>query len=353
MGDEQKRREVVELQIRAIMPNRFQPRTKPSDEGLQELASSIRQHGVLEPIIVRPIPLTWYEGTGRQYELIAGERRWRACSLAEIATIPALILESTTNDQMMLELAITENLQREDLHPLDEALAFGRMQSELDYSYAQIAERLGKSKGYVQNRLRLLSLDEELQQLVRDRPDTLGHVYELARVSDQVARTELITAVRDDSLTRAETRTRVQALLGKSEQPTIPSTQPEAAQDASYFQKYDQEEKKEPTDSVPAVSSSDESYFQKYDQPEEGQAVAEAEQETSRSHFQKYSHAEQPRHEIGSALFTPQEWSTLHALVTKMDQVLQHGHTLQEEEWPLLERLASRLHELLEMKNER
>ena len=84
----------------------------------------------------------------------------------------------------MIELAITENLQREDLHPLDEAMAFGRMQTELGYSYAQIAERLGKSKGYVQNRMRLLQLEEDLQLLVAERPDTLKHVSEIAKVSD-------------------------------------------------------------------------------------------------------------------------------------------------------------------------
>jgi ParB family chromosome partitioning protein len=350
MGDEHKRREVVALQVRAIMPNRFQPRTQPDEEGLQELASSIKQHGVLEPIIVRPIPLKLHEGTGRQYELIAGERRWRACSLAGMTTIPALILEDTTSDQMMLELAITENLQREDLHPLDEALAFGRMQSELGYSYAQIAERLGKSKGYVQNRLRLLNLDEELQQLVRARPDTLGHVYELARVPDQAARAELIAAVRDDALTRAETRTRVQALLGQPAPPADPQPQPEVDQETSYFQKYDQGEATEPATAAPPP---DEPYFQKYDQAGEGQAgEEEIDPETSRSYFQKYDQAEQPGRDGMSASFTSRERNTLQAIMTRLDHFLQHGHTLQAEDWTILEGLASRVHELLESKNE-
>ena len=128
----------------------------------------------------------------------------------------------------MLELAITENLQREDLHPLDEALAFSRMQTELGYSYAQLAERLGKSKGYIQNRMRLLQIAEDLQQLVTERSDTLGHVYEIDRVSDPMARAELIAAVRDDRISRAETRARVEALLV-----------PEPAVTGSYFQKYD------------------------------------------------------------------------------------------------------------------
>jgi ParB family chromosome partitioning protein len=328
MGNEHTRHEVVALPVRALMPNRFQPRTQPDDEGLQELASSIKQHGVLEPIIVRPIPLTLYEGIGRQYELIAGERRWRACRLADITTIPALILEGTTSDQMMLELAITENLQREDLHPLDEALAFGRMQSELGYSYAQIADRLGKSKGYVQNRLRLLHLDAELQQLVRDRPDTLGHVYELARVPDQAARTELIRAVRDDALSRAETRRRVQALLEKPEQPADAAPHPEDAQDTAYFQKYGQPggaHGGEETEPASAASSPDEPYFQKYGQS--AQTVYDA---------------------IQSASLTNRERHTLRAIIARLDYFLLHGHALHAEDWTILEGLAARIHELSE-----
>jgi ParB family chromosome partitioning protein len=325
MGDEHQRREVVDLPARMIMPNRFQPRTRPSPEGLQELASSIQQHGVLEPIIVRPIALTLYEGTGRHYELIAGERRWRASMLAGNASIPALILEGTTEDHAMLELAITENLQREDLHPLDEALAFGRMQSELGYSYAQIGERLGKSKGYVQNRLRLLSLDDELQQLVLDRPDTLGHVYELARVPDQAARTELIAAVRDDALSRAETRARVQALLVQADQAGAPSEQSEASDEPPYFQKYDQPEPHEPTRATPGDTVTGEPYFQKYDQPD------------------------QSNHDVRLASLTSEERAALLAILARLDHFLQHGHTLHAEDWTILEGLASRVHQLMEI----
>lgn len=259
LGAERRRQEVQELELREIMPNRMQPRTRPSVEGLEELAESIRQHGVIEPILVRPISLTPYEGAGCRFELVAGERRWRASRIAGLTTIPAIQLGEDTDDRAMLELAITENLQREDLHPLDEALAFGRMQQELGYSYAQIAERLGKSKGYVQNRMRLLQLDEELQQLVIERPDTLGHVYELGRIADLTVRAELIAAVRDDRISRAETRTRVEALLAPSPEedrisgntvlppaasanvfePASDPTGGEGTEGGSYFQKYD------------------------------------------------------------------------------------------------------------------
>jgi ParB family chromosome partitioning protein len=224
-GAERTRSEVIELPIREIMPNRVQPRTQIDPVTLDELAASIRQHGVREPILVRVIPLTVVEGVGCTYELIAGERRWRASLRAERPSIPAIMLPEQTSDQTVLELAITENLQREDLHPLDEAQALARMQQELGYSYAQIAERLGKSKGYVQNRMRLLHLAEPLRALIRERPATLGHVYELERLDDPQAQAALIRAVREEGLSRAETRARVQARQRSSAPP--------------YFQKYD------------------------------------------------------------------------------------------------------------------
>lgn len=250
MGQERVRHEVVELLLDEVMPNRQQPRQSFDRTNLADLADSIRLHGVLEPVIVRAIPLTLYEGSGRQYELIAGERRWRASALAARRTIPALVFPETTSDQAALELAIIENVQRENLHPLDEAVAFGRMQTDLHYTYTQIAERLGKSKGYVQNRLRLLQLEADLRQLVAERPDTLSHVYELAKISDSVMRQPLIDAVRNEALSFVETRERVQAIVGQA--PALPATplaeerpappeQPEHLGDAeSYVYPYDQ-----------------------------------------------------------------------------------------------------------------
>jgi ParB family transcriptional regulator, chromosome partitioning protein len=211
-SEEIARHEVVALDLAQIMPNRRQPRTIFDQEALEELAASIREHGVIQPIIVRPIPLTKWEGHARRYELIAGERRWRASILAEQPTIPALIREDAGDHQAMIELSLVENLQRADLHPLEEAWAFGVMRDELGYSYRKIAERVGRSKGYVQNRLKLLELADDLQQLVHDRPDTLMHVVELAKVPDVIARATLIAAVRE-GLTYPETQARVQMLL--------------------------------------------------------------------------------------------------------------------------------------------
>jgi ParB family transcriptional regulator, chromosome partitioning protein len=213
-GAERGEQSVVELELREIMPNRRQPRANPAEANLDELAESIRTHGVIQPVIVRPIPLTKYEGAGRRYELIAGERRWRASTLAGQTTIPALIRVEETDHRGMLELALIENVQRQDLHPLDEAAAFGQLSGELGYSYSEIAARIGKSKAYVTNRMRLLQLDDDLRALVAARPDTIKHVYELARISDPDLRAPLVAAVRDEDLSRAATSARVDVVLG-------------------------------------------------------------------------------------------------------------------------------------------
>jgi ParB family chromosome partitioning protein len=196
------------------MPNQRQPRANPAEANLDDLAESIRTHGVIQPVIVRPIPLTKYEGAGRRYELIAGERRWRASALAGRTTVPALIRVEESDHRTMLELALIENIQRQDLHPLDEATAFGQLKEDLDYSYSEIANRIGKSKAYVTNRMRLLQLDDDLRALVAVRPDTIKHVYELARIPDPVLRAPLVAAVRDEELSRAATSARVDAILG-------------------------------------------------------------------------------------------------------------------------------------------
>ena len=316
MGKERERREVVELLIREVLPNRQQPRTSFAEESLDELAASVKLHGVLEPVIVREIPLTAYEGHGRQYELIAGERRWRAATRAGLATIPALVLPESTTDLAALELAVTENLQREDLHPIDEAIAFGRMQSELGYSYAQIAERLGKSKGYVQNRMRLLKISEDLQQLVAERPDTLTHVYELTKLTDPDQRRTLVDAVRSDALSFAETRARVQALL---------SPPPSAPGEESYLHKYDRDVGHK--DGAPGTGGeAAASYLYKYEGGAPGAPVA--------------------RRESGPSL-TARERAALVAAAVKVERYLDDPGLLTEEDWAILSPLALRLSDLI------
>jgi ParB/RepB/Spo0J family partition protein len=171
------------------------------EEALHELAASIREHGVLQPILVRPL------GENR-FQLIAGERRWRATREAGIATIPALVEE--IDDDTALEIAIIENLQREDLNPLEEATMYDRMIRDHGYSIRKLAEKLGKDKGYLENRLRLADAPEEIRELVSLRKDTLSHAYELLKVDDPKKRRKLAGQVASGELSLVKLRERIE-----------------------------------------------------------------------------------------------------------------------------------------------
>ncbi len=184
-----------------IEPNPDQPRLQFDEATLDELAASIREHGVLQPILVRPV------GPNR-YQLIAGERRWRASRVAGMETIPALIEE--IDDDAALEIAIIENLQREDLSPLDEAIMYDRMVKEHGYSIRRLAQKLGKDKGYLENRLRLADAPDEIKELVSVRKDTLSHAYELLKVDDPKRRRRLAGQVAKGELSLVKLRERIE-----------------------------------------------------------------------------------------------------------------------------------------------
>ncbi len=193
-----------------IEPNPEQPRLAFDQETLNELAASIREHGVLQPILVRPVgPNT--------YQLIAGERRWRASKLAGLASIPALIEE--IDDDTALEISIIENLQREDISPLDEASMFDRMVSEHGYSIRKLADKLGKDKGYVENRLRLADAPDEVRELVSLRKDTLSHAYELMKVEDPKRRRRLADQVARGELTLIKLRDKIEGRRARLPRP--------------------------------------------------------------------------------------------------------------------------------------
>jgi ParB family transcriptional regulator, chromosome partitioning protein len=184
-----------------IEANPQQPRLAFDQQTLDELAASIREHGVLQPILVRPIgPNT--------YQLIAGERRWRASKLAGLESIPALIEE--IDDDTALEIAIIENLQREDISPLDEAAMYDRMVREHGYSIRKLADKLGKDKGYLENRLRLADAPDEIRELVSLRKDTLSHAYELMKVQDPKRRRRLADQVARGELTLIKLRDKIE-----------------------------------------------------------------------------------------------------------------------------------------------
>ncbi|MFL5680253.1 MAG: ParB/RepB/Spo0J family partition protein [Chloroflexota bacterium] len=189
------------LPLDRIVSNPEQPRLEFDEDSLQELAASIREHGVLQPILVRP--------TGNnQYQLIAGERRWRASKIAGMDKISALVED--IDDETALEISIIENLQREDLSPLDEASMYDRMIREHGYSVRKLAQKLGKDKGYLENRLRLADAPQEVRALVSVRKDTLSHAYELLKVEDPKKRRKLAEQVARGELSLVKLREKIE-----------------------------------------------------------------------------------------------------------------------------------------------
>jgi len=188
--------QIREVPVSKILPNPAQPRLSYDEESLTELADSIREHGVLQPILVRP--------AGTKYELIAGERRWRASGMAGRETIPAIVAEF--DEQTALEVSIIENLQREDVSPLEEAAMFRRMTETFGYSVRQLAQKVGKDKGYVENRLRLSDAPGDVRELVSLRKDTISHAYELMKIGDERKRRRLAKRIVAGELTLAKLR---------------------------------------------------------------------------------------------------------------------------------------------------
>jgi ParB family chromosome partitioning protein len=165
---------VRQIDLDQIRPNRDQPRKNFDEAALEELAESLKSQGVIQPVIVRP-------AENGQYELIVGERRWRAAQRAGLLKIPALIRD--TGDKEMLELALIENIQREELNPLETALAFQSLIDDLGLTQQQVADRVGKQRSTVANLLRVLVLHPKVQERVRTGELSLGHAKVLASVS--------------------------------------------------------------------------------------------------------------------------------------------------------------------------
>lgn len=165
-----KKDEVLELSLNELRPNPYQPRKTFDEVSLQELANSIEQSGVFQPIIVR-------KSAVKGYEIIAGERRFRASKLAQRETIPAIIRDF--DEEAMMQVAVLENLQREDLNPLEEAEAYDMLMKNLKLTQAEVAERLGKSRPYIANYLRLLSLPQLVKEMMQDERLSMGQARTL------------------------------------------------------------------------------------------------------------------------------------------------------------------------------
>lgn len=168
--------DILELGIDELQPGRYQPRQQVREESLAELAESIREQGVLQPLIVRVVKLTEHPGS-KPYEIVAGERRWRAARLAGLASVPVMVRELT--DQSALAVALIENLQREDLNPVDQARSMSRLIEEFSLTHDEIAKALGRSRASVTNFLRLLDLADVVKQFLVQGSIDMGHARAL------------------------------------------------------------------------------------------------------------------------------------------------------------------------------
>ncbi len=201
---------IIELDVEAIEINPFQPRTHFNEEALQELATSIKELGVIQPITVRK--------TGfNQYQLISGERRLRASKLAGLATIPAYIRLANDNDSLMM--ALVENIQRHDLDPIEIALSYQRLIDEIALTQEQMSERVGKKRSTITNYLRLLKLDPIIQTGIRDNFISMGHGRALLGVDNQDSQVDVYHKIVSENLSVRETETLVKQLQAPKKQP--------------------------------------------------------------------------------------------------------------------------------------
>ncbi|MDQ7029406.1 MAG: ParB/RepB/Spo0J family partition protein [Ardenticatenia bacterium] len=211
---------IREVPIQHILPNPHQPRQRLSEAELEELAASIRTHGLLQPLIVTRME----EGAvGERYQLIAGERRWRAAKRAGLATVPVVIREAT--EQQMLEWALIENVQRADLNPLEEAWAYRQLAEMFGMSHSQIAKRVGKSRVAVTNMLRLLKLPEAVQRLVLEGELTEGHARALLALEDEEEMVRAAEAIRRRGLNVRQAEAMVRRWKAEEEAGTQPRAQ--------------------------------------------------------------------------------------------------------------------------------
>lgn len=213
-----------EIPVDAIMPNPQQPRRPGGSEALQELADSITAHGVIQPVVVREVP----GSVPPAYELIAGERRWRATQLAGLETIPAIVKDASPRE--MLEIALVENLQREDLNPLEEATAYRVLAEEFNLSHEEIAQQIGRSRPAITNTMRLLHLPPAVQQHVAAGELSAGHARALLALPSTQDQVEVMRQVLDENMSVRQTELLVRELLRERLEPEeAPEPEPRPA----------------------------------------------------------------------------------------------------------------------------
>ena len=208
------------VKITMVEPNRKQPRKNFDEDSLQELADSIKQFGLLQPILV--------QDRKDHYEIIAGERRWRAAKMAGLKEVPVIIRDYT--EQEIMEISLIENIQREDLNPIEEAQAYKRLLTEFNLKQDEVAERVSKSRAAVTNSIRLLKLDDRVQQMVIDDMISTGHARALLAVEDHEEQYTLAQKIFDDKLNVRD----VEKLVKNLHKPAKPKKESDRTIDAIY-----------------------------------------------------------------------------------------------------------------------
>lgn len=197
------------MKITDVEPNREQPRKKFDEDALLELSESIKQYGVIQPLLVQK--------RDDYYEIIAGERRWRAAKMAGLKEVPVIV--KNYSNQELLEVSLIENIQRENLNPIEEAMAYKRLLTEFHLKQDEVAERVSKSRTAVTNSMRLLKLDERVQQMVVDEMLTTGHARAILSIEDKELQFQLANQVFDNKLSVRETEKLVKTFGEEKKEP--------------------------------------------------------------------------------------------------------------------------------------
>lgn len=202
-----KEKEIIEVALDDIIPNRFQPRLSFDEQGLNELAESIRQHGIIQPLVLRKI--------GDKYEIIAGERRYKASYIAGLSTVPAVIID--LNDNESAEVAIVENIQRRDLSPIEEAKSYKKLLDRGYLTQDQLAGRMGKTQATISNKLRLLNLGEEVQEALLNNKISERHARSLLRIDDKDLQRKVLNEIIEKRLNVRDTEDLITNSLNNKE----------------------------------------------------------------------------------------------------------------------------------------
>ena len=220
---EEVKNSITMLNISKVEPNKSQPRKNFNEDALQELADSIKEHGIIEPLIV--------QDRGKYYEIIAGERRWRAANLAGLTEVP-VVIKNLTNLEIM-EIALIENIQREDLNPIEEALAYQHLMDESNYTQDALAQRVGKNRTTITNAMRLLKLCPDVQQMLIDEMLSAGHARALLSVENPELQYTLAQRVFDEKMSVRDIEKEVKNLDKK------PKPDKKPVQVSEQFKKYE------------------------------------------------------------------------------------------------------------------